>query len=79
MLSSFTTNSSGGLRAHREEVRKWAINASHIEWFEIEYPTLVRAPAAAISRLVEFLGPERVPNESAMTAVIDPGLYRRRT
>ncbi len=67
-----------GLRAHREEVRKWAANAPHIEWLEIDYPALVRDPTAAISQLVEFLGRERLPNENAMAAVIDPALYRRK-
>ena len=26
-----------GLRAHREEVQKWAQTAPHIEWLEVEY------------------------------------------
>jgi LPS sulfotransferase NodH len=68
-----------GLRAHREEVRKWATNAPHIEWLEIDYPALVRDPAPALSRLVEFLGRERLPNDSKMGAVIDPALHRERT
>ena len=67
-----------GLRAHREEVRKWAATAPHIEWLEIHYPALVRDSAPGISRLVEFLGRERLPNESAMAAVIDPSLHRRK-
>ena len=67
-----------GLRSHREEARKWAARASHIDWLEIDYPTLVREPSAAISRLVEFLGRERLPNEAAMAAVIDPALHRRK-
>jgi predicted AlkP superfamily phosphohydrolase/phosphomutase/tetratricopeptide (TPR) repeat protein len=67
-----------GLRAHREEVRKWAESVPHIEWLEVDYPSLISEPAAAISKLVEFLGPERLPNESAMRLVIDPGLHRRK-
>src|SRR5215813_425512 len=68
-----------GLRAHREDIRKWAVSSPHIEWLEVDYPELVRAPARAITKLVEFLGPERLPNEPAMAAVIDPALHRRRT
>ena len=30
-----------GLRAHREEMRRWARTAAHIEWLEIDYPELV--------------------------------------
>jgi predicted AlkP superfamily phosphohydrolase/phosphomutase/tetratricopeptide (TPR) repeat protein len=66
-----------GLRAHREDIRKWAANASHLEWLEVDYPELVRAPAHAITKLVEFLGPERLPNEKGMAAVVDPALHRR--
>jgi predicted AlkP superfamily phosphohydrolase/phosphomutase/tetratricopeptide (TPR) repeat protein len=67
-----------GLRAHREEVRKWAQTAPHIEWLEVEYPGLIHDPAPALAKVVEFLGRERLPNESAMAAVIDPALHRRR-
>ncbi|MGH8094271.1 MAG: alkaline phosphatase family protein [Chthoniobacterales bacterium] len=67
-----------GLRAHREEVRKWAANAAHIEWLEIDYPALVRDPVPALAKLVQFLGPERLPNEKAMGAAVDPLLYRRK-
>jgi predicted AlkP superfamily phosphohydrolase/phosphomutase/tetratricopeptide (TPR) repeat protein len=67
-----------GLRAHREQMRKWAQNATHIEWLEIEYPALVRASEPALARLVEFLGPERLPNGKMMASVIDPELYRRK-
>ncbi len=67
-----------GLRAHREEVRKWAQTAPHIEWLEVEYPGLIHDPAPALAKVVEFLGRERLPNESAMATVIDPALHRRR-
>ena len=67
-----------GLRAHREEVRRWAASSPEIEWLEIDYPSLVRDPAPAIARLVEFLGRENLPNEQKMGAVIDPALYRRK-
>ncbi len=67
-----------GLRAHREEIRKWAANMPHIEWLEVDYPALVREPAPELARLVEFLGSEHVPNEPAMATVIDPSLHRKR-
>ena len=68
-----------GLRAHREEARKWAAAAPHIEWLEIDYPALVRESETAIAKVVEFLGRESLPNESAMIAVIDPALHRRKS
>jgi len=67
-----------GLRAHREEMRKWAQNAPHIEWLEIDYPELVRDSTPAIAKLVEFLGRERLPNEKAMATAVDPALHRRK-
>ncbi len=67
-----------GLRAHREEIRKWAANMPHIEWLEVDYPALVREPAPELARLVAFLGSEHVPNEPAMATVIDPSLHRKR-
>ncbi len=67
-----------GLRAHREEVRRWAAAAPHIEWLEIDYPALVRDAAPALAKLREFLGAERLPNESSMAAAIDPGLHRKK-
>jgi predicted AlkP superfamily phosphohydrolase/phosphomutase/tetratricopeptide (TPR) repeat protein len=67
-----------GLRAHREEVRRWAKSTAEIDWLEIDYPALVRNPEAAIEKLIEFLGRERLPNEKAMAAVIEPTLHRRK-
>ena len=68
-----------GLRAHREEIRQWASPAPHIELLEVDYPSLVKAPAPIIAELVKFLGPERLPNESAMAAAIDPSLHRQKS
>jgi tetratricopeptide (TPR) repeat protein len=67
-----------GLRAHREEVRRWGRNTPDVEWLEVDYPALVRDPAPAIAQLVQFVGGERLPNVKAMAAVIDPALHRRR-
>ncbi len=65
-----------GLRAHREEIRRWAMHASHVELAEVEYPSLVRDPVPTIAKLVQFLGKERLPNEKAMAGMIDPSLHR---
>jgi hypothetical protein len=67
-----------GLRAHREEVRRWAAASPQIAWLEIDYPALVREPGPALAQLMEFLGPEKLPNESKMAGVIDPTLHRRK-
>jgi predicted AlkP superfamily phosphohydrolase/phosphomutase/tetratricopeptide (TPR) repeat protein len=67
-----------GLRAHRENMRKWADVTPNVEWLEIDYPSLVRDPRPAVTRVIEFLGPERLPDEKRMAAVIDPALHRRK-
>ena len=67
-----------GLRAHREDVRKWATAVPHIALLEIDYPTLVREPLPEIARLIDFLGTDRLPNSERMAAVVDPSLYRRK-
>ena len=67
-----------GLRAHREEIRKWGKSAQHIEWLEIDYPELVRDPVPVIERLVEFLGSHRLPRPDAMVSVVDPALHRHK-
>ncbi|MGH7983807.1 MAG: alkaline phosphatase family protein [Candidatus Udaeobacter sp.] len=67
-----------GLRAHREEIRKWGKAAQHIEWMEIDYPELVRNPVPVIEKLVEFLRTDRLPRANAMVSVVDPALHRRK-
>lgn len=42
------------------------------------YPALVRDPLPALTRLQEFLGPERLPSPDGMKAAIEPSLHRRR-
>ena len=66
-----------GLRAHREDIRRWATAVPHVALLEIDYPTLVRAPLPQISRLIDFLGTDRLPNSEQMARVVDPSLYRK--
>jgi hypothetical protein len=68
-----------GLRAHREEIRRWGRTAPDVEWLEIDYPELVREPEPEIAKLIKFLGQERLPNKKTMCDVIDPALHRRKT
>ncbi len=66
-----------GLGAHREEARRWGANSDHVDWLEIEYPSLVREPGPEIARLVEFRGRERLPDANSIATVVDPSLHRR--
>ena len=68
-----------GMHAHRDEVRKWLKHTTHMEFIEIDYPTLVRDPLPQISRMVEFLGADRLPNSAEMAKVIDPALHRKKS
>jgi hypothetical protein len=67
-----------GLTAHRNETRNWLKSVPHMEVIEINYPTLVQDPQPQIARLVEFLGPERLPQSAGMAKAVDLTLYRKR-
>ena len=55
---------------------EWAGRQSHIELFDVDFRSLVENPRPAIESINQFLGGSL--DTSAMTAVVDPKLYRRR-
>jgi tetratricopeptide (TPR) repeat protein len=67
-----------GLRAHRDEALSWLKFTPHMEFIEIDYPTLVREPLTQISRLIDFLGKDQLANCEQMARVVDASLYRKR-
>ncbi len=67
-----------GLTAHRHEMCNWLRSAPHMEWIEIDYPTLVKDPQPVVARIVEFLGPDRLTTPEKMASVVDASLYRRK-
>ena len=67
-----------GLTAHRKETLRWLRTARHMKFIEIDYPALVRDPQSIVSRLVQFLGAEQLPNATAMSAVVDPSLHHQK-
>jgi len=67
-----------GLRGHRDEILSWLKSTPHMEFIEIDYPTLVQEPLPQISRLIDFLGEDRLPSSEQMATVVDPTLYRRK-
>lgn len=67
-----------GLAAHRNEISRWLKSVPHMEFVEIDYPTLVSDPLPQIARLIEFLGRERLPKSAEMTRAVDPSLHRRK-
>jgi len=68
-----------GLAAHRHEISNWLRNVPHMEFIEIDYPTLVRDTGATVARITEFLGEERLPSREKMGLVVDPSLYRKKS
>jgi predicted AlkP superfamily phosphohydrolase/phosphomutase/tetratricopeptide (TPR) repeat protein len=68
-----------GLVAHRQEISSWLRNVPHMEFIEIDYPTLIRDPDAIVTRITEFLGQERLPSHEKMKSVVDPSLYRKKS
>jgi LPS sulfotransferase NodH len=67
-----------GLRAHRDEILGWLKSTPHMQFIEIDYPTLVREPLPQVSRLIDFLGKDGLPNSEHMATVVDPSLHRRK-
>lgn len=68
-----------GLRQHRDETLYWLKDAPHVQLLRVDYPALVRTPAAELARVAEFLGPERLPHPERMAATVDPQLHRQRS
>lgn len=63
-------------RKHLREVRQWLAEQEHIEVLYLSYNDLLRDPSQGVSSIGRFL--RKFLNERAMTAVIDPQLYRQR-
>jgi hypothetical protein len=68
-----------GLRAHRDELLNWLRHVPHMEFIEIDYPALIAESDTVLKRIVEFLGPERLPTADRMKQAIEPDLYRQRS
>lgn len=65
------------LNKHLQTVRQ-LLAGTPAEVLEIDYPSLVASPGDWVSKVVEFLGSERLPTASAMVHCIKPSLYRQR-
>ena len=76
------THHLGWVNAVYGDVQNWATKRQQISvslrFIEINYPALVRDPQSIVSGLVQFVGAEQLPNEVAMSAVVDPSLHRQK-
>ncbi len=68
-----------GMSVHSREMRIWLQTQPNVQSLEIDFPSLVRDPQPQISRLIDFLGPEKFPHESEMASAIDPSLHRNKS
>ena len=67
-----------GLRGHRDEILSWLKSTPHMQFIEIDYPTLVREPLPQVSRLIDFLGTDRLANSEQMATVVNASLHRHK-
>lgn len=66
------------LRTHRDEVLKMLRRAPNIEVLEVDYPALVRDPAAWTAKLATFLAPQWTFAPEKAAGVVKPQLHRQR-
>jgi hypothetical protein len=66
------------LSRHRETVLKKLGKAPGVDLLLVDYPSLVHDPVPWIERIVSFLGPDSIRDPQAMSAAIEPTLYRNR-
>jgi hypothetical protein len=62
----------------RDRVRAKLAGCPQVRLLEVDYPCLVRNPNVQVSRLVDFLGANRLPHADQMRDVVAPQLYRHR-
>jgi hypothetical protein len=62
--------------AHLEVVRRWMRTRPDLSFIDVPYVEMVCRPSEHIGRVAEFVGGKL--DTTAMTAVIDPTLYRER-
>ena len=67
-----------GLRTHRDEILNWLRRAPNMQFIEVDYPALIADADSVLSRIIQFLGHDRLPAAGRMKSQIEPDLYRRR-
>jgi len=67
------------LTRHRDQTLAWLEKSRHMQFLEIDYPTLVQSPAPFVDQLAQFLGPDLLPNTAAMHEAVDPSLHRQKS
>lgn len=64
---------------HRVSARRRLEANPRAEVLDVDYPSLIENPIEMSQLIAEFLGSERIANPEAMSAVVDPSLYRQKT
>ena len=65
------------LTRHREEILR-LLPKLPMEVLYVRYHRILSEPEYVVERIVEFLGPENLPNRDDMAAAVRPDLYRNR-
>ncbi|MDG2013357.1 MAG: tetratricopeptide repeat protein [Pirellulaceae bacterium] len=63
---------------HRMQARRRVEANPRVEVLDIDYPSLIANPVETSQLVAEFLGSDRITNPEAMSAVVDPSLYRQK-
>ncbi|MBL6983554.1 MAG: sulfotransferase domain-containing protein [Anaerolineales bacterium] len=61
---------------HIKQVEDWMDKQSNLRYLEVDYNAMLEDPLPQVEQIKRFLGGEL--DEAAMTAVVDPELYRQR-
>ncbi|MBC8506343.1 MAG: sulfotransferase domain-containing protein [Chloroflexi bacterium] len=61
---------------HIKQVEDWMDKQSNLRYLEVDYNAMLEDPLPQVEQINRFLGGEL--DEAAMTAVVDPELYRQR-
>lgn len=68
----------GPLRAHFDATLRSLAQSTRVAGLAVPYRQLLTDPQACVQKIVEFLGPDRVPHPERMAGVIRPDLYRQK-
>lgn len=68
----------GPLRAHFAATVEALTRSTRVTGLAVPYRQLITDPEACVRKIVEFLGPDRVPHPERMAGVIRPELYRQK-
>ncbi len=67
------------LEMHRESALRWLEHHPRAQTLLVDYGDLLREPETWVTKVVDFVGPERLPQRNAMVGAIVAGLRRNQS